>query len=270
MRTAIFFILTISVTCVEALAQHPLVGTWEMISVKGIGADGEPFFFDTTSVRETKIITPTHYMLIAWDVDQDSLIFNRTMAGQVSLDGNKYIEVPTQASVQIFDNVKANFFWKLEGDLFTQSGTIVRPDGKEVVLEELIFKKVTDITSASEHPAIGTWQQISGDYSTAEGKKTPSFGKSDKGLLLVTPTHWMRMDHRNQKFEGVLYGTYTVDGDNLVNNIVYSSYPFKKSDRFSSMKKVNGKKLQFVSTHMTLEGKPETFHDIFEKVNKRQ
>lgn len=130
MRTVIFLILTVYLTGVEVAGQHPLVGTWEMISVKGISADGEPFFFDTTSVRETKIITPTHYMLIAWDVDEDSLMFNRTMAGQVSLDGNKYIEVPTQASVQIFENVQVDFFWKLEGNLFTQSGTIIRPDGK--------------------------------------------------------------------------------------------------------------------------------------------
>ncbi|HET9486061.1 MAG TPA: hypothetical protein VFO54_01430, partial [Chryseosolibacter sp.] len=116
-------------------AQHALVGTWEMLSGKGINADGEPFSIDTTTVKETKIITPTHYMLIAWDVDKDSLMFNRTMAGEVRLEDDKYIEIPTQASVQIFENVKADFTWKLDGDIFTQSGTIVRPDGKTVVLE---------------------------------------------------------------------------------------------------------------------------------------
>lgn len=268
MRTVIFLMLTICLAGTEVVAQHPLVGTWEMISVKGIGADGEAFFFDTTAVKETKIITPTHYMLIAWDVDGDSLIFNRTMAGKVSLDGDKYIEIPTQASVQIFDNVKADFFWKLDGDLFTQSGTIIRPDGKKVVLEELIFKRVTDVESASKNPVIGTWKQISGNHTTAEGNKSSSFGKSDEGILLVTPTHWMRMDHRNQKFQGVLYGTHTVDGVNVVSNIVYSSYPMKESDRFSSMKKVNSKKVQVVSTRMTLEGKPETFYDTFERINK--
>lgn len=268
MRTVILLMLTTALACVEVVAQHPLVGTWEMISVKGIGADGEAFFFDTTAVKETKIITPTHYMLIAWDTDGDSLIFNRTMAGKVSLDGNKYIEIPTQASVQIFDNVKADFFWKLDGDLFTQSGTIIRPDGKKVVLEELIFKRVTDIESASANPAIGTWKQISGNHITAEGTKNSSFGKSDEGLLLVTPTHWMRMDHRNQKFAGVLYGTYTQDGDTVVNNIVYSTYPLKDNDRFSSMTKINGKKVQVVSTRVSLEGKPETFYDIFERIYK--
>lgn len=268
MRTVILLILTIFLNGAEVVGQHPLTGTWEMISVKGIGADGEPFFYDTTSVRETKIITPIHYMLIAWDVDKDSLIFNRTMAGQVNIDGNKYIEIPTQASVQIFDNVKADFFWKLEGDLFTQSGTIVRPDGRKVILEELIFKRVTNVKSVSDNPAIGTWRQVSGNYDTAEGKKVSSFGESDEGLLLVTPTHWMRMDHRNQKFESALYGTYTMDGDTVENNIVYSSYPLKKSDRFISTRTINGNKIQVVSTRMMPEGKPGTFYDTFEKVKK--
>lgn len=133
---------------------------------------------------------------------------------------------------------------------------------------KLIFKRVTDIKSTRENQAIGTWKQIAGNDTTAEGEKTPSFGKSDQGLLIVTPTHWMRMNHRNQKFEGVLYGTYTLDGDTVVNNIVYSSYPLKEGGRFSSMTKVNGKKVQVVSKRMTLEGKPEILYDIFEKVNR--
>lgn len=268
MRTATFFILTICLTGLEVVGQHPLIGTWEMTSVKGIGADGEPFFFDTTSVKETKIITPTHYMLIAWDVDNDSLLFNRTMAGQVTIDGDKYIEIPTQASVQIFEDVKANFFWKLDGDLFIQSGTIVRPDGRKVVLEELIFKRVTDVKSVRDNPAIGTWKQTSGHYDAADDRKIPSFGESDKGLLLVTPTHWMRMDHRNQNFAGAFYGTYTLNDSTVENQITYSSYPLKKSDRLSSMRTINGKKIQVVSRRMTPERKTETFYETFEKVNK--
>src|SRR5690606_30405933 len=139
----------------QDLEQHPLIGTWEMISVQGIDADGQPFFLDTTSARETKIITPTHYLLIAWDVDGDSLIFNRTMAGTVAFEGDRYIETPTHASVQIFENVKADFRWKLDGDVFIQSGTIVRPDGKKVVLEALKFRRVRDAASYPRNAAIG-------------------------------------------------------------------------------------------------------------------
>src|SRR5688572_10258404 len=72
--------------------QHPLIGTWEMISIKGLNASGEYFSDDTTTVREIKIITPTHYMLIAHDVEGDSLVFNRCYAGSIKLDGNKYNE----------------------------------------------------------------------------------------------------------------------------------------------------------------------------------
>ncbi|HEY9490134.1 MAG TPA: hypothetical protein VIQ51_17480, partial [Chryseosolibacter sp.] len=71
MKATIFLVVSL-LTVQQATAQHPLIGTWEMISVKGLDADGAPFFMDTTLARETKIITPTHYMLIAWDVDKDS------------------------------------------------------------------------------------------------------------------------------------------------------------------------------------------------------
>ena len=78
MKTPFALVAFLCGLALSAVAQHPLVGTWNMISVKGIDADGNRFFLDTTSVKETKIITPTHYMLIAWDVESDSLIFNRT------------------------------------------------------------------------------------------------------------------------------------------------------------------------------------------------
>src|SRR4051812_251236 len=105
-----------------AFSQHPLVGTWQMISLRGTNADGEKFSLDTTNVREIKIITPTHYMLIAHTVDGDSLIFNRSYAGLVKLEGNRYIETPLVSSLPLFDNVKQDFTWKVDGNLFTQAG----------------------------------------------------------------------------------------------------------------------------------------------------
>ena len=264
MKHTFFLIIMFYLTHVPVAAQHPLVGTWEMISVKGVGADGEPFFLDTTSVRETKIITPTHYMLIAWDVGEDSLIFNRTMAGQVRLEKEKYIEIPTHASVQIFENVKVDFTWKLEGDIFTQSGTIVRPDGKLIVLEALIFQRVTDV-KAQKNPAIGSWNQLSANYTTPDGKSNSTFNGSDTRLLIVTPTHWMRMDHKNKKFDGVLYGTYTSDGDAVITNQDFSSYPFKQDERSKFTQKVKGNQIHIISAGKTPDGKPATFYDIFEK-----
>ena len=265
MKLLIFFWLPVFMTSMSAGAQHPLVGTWEMISVKGINAEGEPFFLDTTSVRETKIITPTHYMLIAWDVDGDSLIFNRTMAGRIRLDGKKYFEDATQASVQLFDDIKVDFSWKLEKDIFTQSGTIVRPDGKIVVLEALIFRRAANVKPQSDNPSIGTWMQTDSHFATADGKRQPSFNSGDKRLLLITTTHWMRMDHNAQKFDGVLYGTYTHESDSISTELIYSSYPLKKGMKFGFRQKVDGNKLHIVSAGQTPGGVPATVYDTFEK-----
>ncbi|MGC1243694.1 MAG: hypothetical protein WA874_19015 [Chryseosolibacter sp.] len=265
MKALIFLILSVYVMSAQVAAQHPLIGTWEMISVKGIDADGEPFSLDTTAVKETKIITPTHYMLIAWDVDGDSLLFNRTMAGQVRLEGEKYIEIPTQASVQIFENVKVDFTWKLEGDVFTQSGTIVRPDGKLIVLEALKFKRVTDVNPHSKNPAIGTWNQLSARYTTPDGKNNSSFNASDKRLLIVTPTHWMRMDHKNKEFDGVSYGTYTLERDSIFTTVDFSTYP-SSGEQVKFKQKVAGNKVHITSAGMTPEGERATFVDMLEKI----
>ena len=62
MKTPFALVAFFCSLALSAVAQHPLVGTWNMISVKGVDADGKRFFLDTTSVKETKIITPTHYM----------------------------------------------------------------------------------------------------------------------------------------------------------------------------------------------------------------
>ena len=123
----VFFLLT----CAPLFAQHPLIGTWEMVTIKGINANGEKFSSDTSAIREIKIITPTHYMLIAQDVEGDSLVFNRCYAGTVKIDGEGYIEIPIVSSVPIFDNVKTDFKWKVVGDRFIQSGTLIRPDGSQ-------------------------------------------------------------------------------------------------------------------------------------------
>ena len=263
MKAAIFVTLCLYSTVADLTAQHPLVGTWEMISVKGLDADGNPFYLDTTAVKETKIITPTHYMLIAWDVEGDSLIFNRTMAGGVRMEGEKYIETPAQASVQIFDNVQANFTWKLDGDVFTQSGTIIRPDGKTVVLEALKFRRMTNLQPQPGNGAIGTWNQVL----PAEGRNPTASGKADRGLLIVTPTHWMRMNHKNAKFAGAAYGTYTVKRGALLANTKYSTYPRKTGEQSNLVLKENGSKIEMTSKRTGASNGSPAAVEVFEKVD---
>lgn len=265
MKPLILLLISICLAATNVDAQHPLVGTWEMISVKGVDAEGEPFFLDTTAVRETKIITPTHYMLIAWDVDGDSLLFNRTMGGEVRLEGEKYIEIPMQASVQIFENVKVDFSWKLEGDIFTQSGTIVRPDRKLIVLEALKFRRVGDAKPNRGNPGVGTWKQISGHYTNSDGQQTSVFNASEKRLLVVTPTHFMRMDHNDKEFNGVVYGTYHLQGDTIVTASDFSTYPSSDGAGSKYMQKLEGDKIHFTTKGKTPEGETASYDYVFEK-----
>ena len=249
-------------------AQHPLIGTWEMVSIKYINADGEKLSLDTSSVREVKIITPTHYMLIAHDVQGDSLVFNRSYAGTIKLEGNRYIEYPTQASVQIFDNVKTDFTWKVDGDKFTQAGTIIRPDGKKVVLEEMIFRRVKTTNSFPKNPAIGTWSQLSSSYTNFDGTKESHTNATTTRFHIITPTHWMRISHRNKKFEHVMGGTYEIKDGKTYPKLVYKSGAIAALASVSTVEiseQVKNDQLHVSGVVIRPDGKKFTWEDIFER-----
>jgi hypothetical protein len=131
----------------QSLAQQsPLVGTWELISAKVTGPDGEKIFSDTKTHRETKIITPTHYMLISQDVKGDSVVFERTLGGTIRITGNKFVETPTLASRAEELKIKTDFTWTIEGDKMIQKGPVTLPDGRKIMLDELVFKRVGTTT----------------------------------------------------------------------------------------------------------------------------
>ncbi len=262
------FVLTSFLFCsFSSVAQHPLIGTWEMVSIRGINADGVDFEIDTSTVRETKIITPTHYMLIARDVRGDSLVFNRSYAGAIRLDGNKYIEIPQQASVQIFDNVKTDFTWKVEGDTFTQSGTFTRPDGKKIVLHAMVFKRAKTEHSYPKNPAIGTWSQLSSQYVNFDGSRESHTSETATRLHIITPTHWMRISHRNKKFEHAIGGTYTIRGGKTYPVLLYtSSVSFLGKTEMTE--RVKNGQLIVQGTMTTPDGKNFTWEDIFNRVNQ--
>jgi hypothetical protein len=180
-----------------------------MVSIKGVNAEGEKFSDDTSHIREVKIITPTHYMLIAHDVEGDSLVFNRCYAGTVQVQGNKFIETPTLSSVSIYENVKTDFTWRIEGDKFIQSGTFTRPDGKKIILEELIFRRIKTAQSYPNNPTNGTWKLLSSDYTTVDGASHSATDENVDALQIITATHWMYVSNRDKKFEHAMGGSYT-------------------------------------------------------------
>jgi hypothetical protein len=123
--------------------QSPLVGTWEMVSGKITGPEGQKATIDMKTHRETKIITPSHYMLISQNIRGDSLLFERTLGGTIRITGNKFVETPTIASDPEELKIKTDFTWKIEGEKMIQKGPVTQADGKVVMLDELIFKRVS-------------------------------------------------------------------------------------------------------------------------------
>lgn len=252
--------------CLSSYAQNPLIGTWEMISIKGTNADGEPFFLDTTSVREIKIITPTHYILIATDVVGDSLVFNRSYAGTVEIKGDRYMEKPFISSLPIFENVTTDYTWRIDGDKFIQSGMVVRPDGKKVFVEALTFRRVNTPSQYPHNPAIGTWDQISSSYTDFDGSKHQHTRASAQRLHVITPTHWMRISQRGHKFEHAMMGTYTMKGKSTVPVLEYSSIGVSKNDNVEVSERIEGGKLYVHGVLTNQSGRKFTWDDIFERM----
>jgi hypothetical protein len=203
------------------VAQHPLEGTWEMVSISGTNADGEKFYLDTTTVKETKIITATHYILIATDKEKDSWTFNRCYAGTVRMHGDKYYETPLVSSLRIFENVSTDFHWEIKGDRFIQSGSITRPDGKKIILDQFIFRRSKERSTLVSEQHLGTW-------------KLPS---PQEGLLVVTPDHWMTIIKNGDKLVDASGGIFAGTKDAPVYKVQYSStgktaaIPIKIKDR---------------------------------------
>ena len=206
-RNSFLFVYLFVLSGYIAAAQHPLIGTWEMISIEGVNADGEKFKLDSTTISEAKIITPTHYILISTDKEDGQWKFNRSYFGSVKIDGGKYFEIPMMSSEPIYENVKTDFDWKITGNEFIQSGFITRPDGKTIILDKFLFRR-SEIPPVSDQKFVGTWQ--------AEHAGVKSY-------FILTPTHWMVIEKQNQKFSKALGGVYTVKGNLAELSVLYGT-----------------------------------------------
>jgi hypothetical protein len=206
-RITFLFLLLFVLNGYVASAQHPLIGTWEMVSISGVNVDGEKFNLDSATTRETKIITPTHYMLIAMSKQDGEWKFNRSYFGSIKIEGGKYYEFPIMSSEQIYENLKTDFDWKIDGDAFIQSGVITRPDGKKIILDRFLFGR-SKTPEVSGQNFAGTWQADQGGV---------------KSYLVVTATHWMVIEKRDQKFSKALGGAYNVKGNRAELGVLYGT-----------------------------------------------
>jgi hypothetical protein len=266
LKCYLLFIFVGLCTIVNCAAQHPVEGAWEMVSIKGVGADGERFSFDTTSIREVKIITATHYMLIAHDVVDDSLIFNRTYVGKIKIEGNTYLEMPMYSSLPIFENVKSDFTWQVSGDNFIQAGTFTRPDGKTIKVDELLFVRIKTPHAYQKNPSIGTWNQLSSVYTDYDGNRYEHTQETRTRVHIITPTHWMRFNTKDGKFESAMMGTYTMADGKVYPKLQYASFPLEESAYVVMTEHVKNNMLYVSGTMTSADGRKFVWDDIFERV----
>jgi hypothetical protein len=104
----------------EARTGNELVGTWKMVKAKYGGTEAK-ILDDHT---EFKHITPTQFMLVAFDKDGKVIA---AIGGPYTLKGDKYEETPVYGLSDIFTLVKGkpqSFTWKVEGNKWYHNGTL--------------------------------------------------------------------------------------------------------------------------------------------------
>jgi hypothetical protein len=271
MKTKLLYLaLFLSISVQLFAQQNPLVGTWEVVSMKGTGSDGKKITMDGSQFKETKIITPTHYILFTQRKQGDSLVFDKSIAGTVRVEGSKYVETPIYFSQEGTDKVKMDFTYRVEGDKFIQSGTITYPDGKKATLDELVFQKVRSANANPANPAIGTWNQLSSSGVSGDGAKWSHTNATHIRFQVITPTHWMRISKKEGRFENAMGGTYRMAGNKPHFNFEMASFPME-GVTVDLTQRVEGDKLYWNGIVKDANGKQmNRFEDVFERVDAKR
>lgn len=269
MKTKFLFTVILFCCTLQLFAQHPLVGTWEFVSGKGTNAEAKAISIDTSTMRETKILSPTHFIYIASNVKGDSLVFNRSFGGTWRVEGNKYIETPTMGSQEGFDQVKTDFTWRIEGDKFIRQGTIIPANSKKITIDELVFQKVKE-DKTTTNPLVGTWTQLSSSFTHADGTKGSHPNATHSRFQVISPTHWMRISEKDKKYENAMGGSYTLEGNKAYPKIEWASFPINKEEKLEITHRIESDKLYMSGAWMDANGKKlRSFEDVFQRVGAK-
>ena len=178
-------------------------GTWEMISQSGTNLDGSPIKTDVSSIKQYKMISPTHWMNVVKDIASSTLRHGANF-GEYTLTGNKYVEK--------FAGANTDYKVKVEGDKFYLEGSLIVNDGRKAYFNE-VYQKVPGIVNADK-AAIGTWDLIS-VYCMEGDKKI--IGEPDlKQIEIISPTHFMRIDIKGEKLNNIMLGSYTSTNNKVI------------------------------------------------------
>jgi hypothetical protein len=226
--------------------QNPLVGTWER---------------QTNFIRATKIITPTHWAILIDSINSQAFV--RSHGGTYTLTDTKYIEQLNVASWENKGELSfTDYTYKVEGDKFYQNGTLVLSDGSVAAIDE-VWQKVSTTTSNPNYPAIGAWNLVSATLTKGDGQKDNAIFTR---FEIITPTHWIRISHRNHAFENAMGGTYTAEGNQVKMKVGFASFPLHEIEKIEATDKVNRDKRISTGIITAPGGKTiATFADVYQR-----
>lgn len=131
-----------------------------------------------------------------------------------------------------------------------------------------MFRRVNGKTSYPDNPANGAWDQLSSSYTLADGKKESHTRETATRFHIITPTHWMRISHRNSKFENAMGGTYTMQGNKVYPSVEFASCPIIPGGKYELTERVDGDRLYVSGVSLLKNGSQFIWDDVFQKVSR--
>lgn len=253
MKTFIAIIALLVFSSSELFAQQDIIGTWER---------------KNDTIRSVKIITPSHWMVFAESINQNGAEFMWSHGGTYTLNGDKYVENIETASWEDYDDVKTDFTIKIDGNTLYQKGTLTTGESTVVPIDE-IWKKVMTNNSYKKNPSVGVWDQLNSSYTLPDGTKDSHTNATATRFQIITPTHWMRISHRDGNFENFMGGSYKFDGKKMYPNFEYSSFPDDEFREVVIEQKVKGNKKYWKGYAISKNNETFTFEDEFRQVDPK-
>jgi len=117
----------------------------------------------------------------------------------------------------------------------------------------------------SKNSIVGTWNQLSSEYTLFDGTKGSHTKETATRVDMFNATHWMRIAHRDGKFENAFGGTYVSQNNKLKLTVLYSSDPGNVGTLYELVYRIEGNKLYSDGTITNGNGQTATWHDVSEK-----
>lgn len=239
-----------------AQKKTPIHGTWEMISQTGTNVDGSPIKTDVSKIKQYKIITPTHWMYITKDIASDTIRQGADF-GEYTLSGNKYVEK--------LEGATTDYIVKVEGDKFYQRGHVILNDGRKAYLDE-VYKKVPGVVNTNKS-FIGTWNSVSSYHMEGTNKVMGEAGL--KQVQIITPTHFMNVEMKDQKLDRVMLGSYTITNNKIIPEIILATLPTDPNLKIEVTNQVQGDKLISTGSATWSNGGKSEWGTTFQKLSPK-